>query len=162
MKDELINAISSGLHGDYTHTDPLFIIKGLTPTIARKKPKKAGHSCWELLHHIVVWQDILLRHIKGEELDWHEIESRDNWPTSEALEDDSNFWSLKNKFEADLNEVKTLLNDIDYTKKSKGSPELSTIKLLLVLLQHTSYHIGQIITVSQVLGEPIKPPTPDG
>ncbi|MHA1451166.1 MAG: DinB family protein [Candidatus Hodarchaeales archaeon] len=89
MKDHLIKAISGGLHGTWTHVDPIKAIKGLSPANARKKPEKTTHSCWELLHHIYIWQDALLRQIKGETLDWNEIEKKDNWPEAEVMTDDS-------------------------------------------------------------------------
>jgi uncharacterized damage-inducible protein DinB len=153
MQAHLIKAISSGLEGKWTHLDPKKAFVGLTPTIARKKPSANTHSCWELLHHIVIWQDTLIRHIQGETLDWNDIETKDNWPTTESMKDDSNFSTLLSRFESGLKEASTLLESVDFLKTSEGFPELSTIKLFIVLLQHTSYHIGQIIAVRQYLGD---------
>lgn len=153
MHDQLIKAISSGLQGKWTHIDPKKAFVGLTPTIARKKPKDNIHSCWELLHHIVIWQDTLIRHVQGETLDWNDIETKDNWPTTESTKDDSNFSILLARFYSGVEEAAKLLTKVDFLKTSRGFPELSTIKLFAVLLQHTSYHIGQIIVVRQCLGD---------
>ena len=87
MQNKLISAISSGLHGKFTHIDPQKALVGLTPENARKKPQNVSHSSWEQLHHIMVWQDSLLKQIKGEALDWNEIDNTINWPTQEAMED---------------------------------------------------------------------------
>ncbi|MFX0052356.1 MAG: DinB family protein [Candidatus Hodarchaeota archaeon] len=157
MQDQIINAIASGLKGKWTHINPKKALVGLTPTIAKKKPNNDAHSCWELLHHIVVWQDAINRHIQGESIDWNEIEETDNWPTMEALKDDSNFDSLLNRFYSSIEETTNLVNSVDFTQTSAGKPELSVIKLFLVLLQHNSYHIGQIITVRKCIGD--WPPT---
>ena len=159
MKKQLINAISSGLHGEWTHTDPKRALAGLTPINAKKKSTKSTHSCWELLHHIIVWQDTIINNIKGENLDWREIESQDNWPTEESLTDDSNFLDLKNRFLAGIEEAQDLLKQTDFTEMSRGYPELPKIKLYITLLQHTSYHLGQIMSLRKNLGD--WPPSKD-
>ncbi|MFX0207042.1 MAG: DinB family protein [Candidatus Hodarchaeota archaeon] len=153
MQDKIINAITSGLLGKWTHIDPKKALDGLTPTIAKKKPNNNAHSCWELLHHIVVWQNAIIRHIQGESIDWREIEEKDNWPTMEAVKDDYNFNSLLNRFHSGIKEATNLVSNVDFTQTSAGNPDLSIIKLFMVLLQHNSYHIGQIITVRKCIGD---------
>ncbi|MFX0173863.1 MAG: DinB family protein [Candidatus Hodarchaeota archaeon] len=157
MQDQIINAITSGFQGKWTHINPKKALVGLTPTLAKKKSNNNAHSCWELLHHIVVWQDAINRHIQGESIDWNEIEETDNWPTMEAMKDDSNFDSLLNRFYSGIEKATNLVNSVDFTQTIAGKPELSLIKLFLVLLQHNSYHIGQIITVRKCIGD--WPPT---
>jgi len=159
MQDQLIYAISSGFYGEWIHIDPKYAFIGLTPTNARKKPEGAPHSCWELLYHIVIWQDTIIRNIQGERLDWKEIEANDNWPTTESMKDDSNYNALLDRFYNNVEKATKLLTNVNFLKTSEGFPELSTIKLYMVLLQHTSYHIGQIITVRQCIGDSPKPPS---
>ncbi|MHA2364281.1 MAG: DinB family protein, partial [Candidatus Hodarchaeales archaeon] len=156
MKDHLINAISSGFHGKWTHIDPKKVLEGLNPAKARKTIDNKSHSCWELLHHIVIWQDAIIKQIKGETLDWNKIQKKDNWPTKESTIDDSNFINLVNRFHQGVEEAKKLINHVNFTKTTllaEGLPEVSIIKLYIVLLQHESYHIGQIITVRKCLGD---------
>ncbi|MHA2245429.1 MAG: DinB family protein [Candidatus Hodarchaeales archaeon] len=159
MRDHLTSAISGGFQGEWTHIDPKYVFIGLTPITAKKKPNNDTHSCWELLYHIVLWQDTMIKSIKGETVDWNEIEKKDNWPTNETMNDDSNFSKLLDKFNSGIKEARNLLESVDFVKKSVGFPELSTIKLFIALLQHTSYHVGQIVTIRQNLGD--WPPTKD-
>jgi uncharacterized damage-inducible protein DinB len=153
MQDQIINAIASGFQGKWTHINPKKALAGLTPTIAKIKPTNNAHSCWELLHHIVVWQDAINSHIQGESIDWNEIEETDNWPTMEVMKDASNFDNLLNRFSSGIEKAIVLLNSADFSQTSTGMPELSIIKLFLVLLQHNSYHIGQIITIRKCIGD---------
>lgn len=153
MKNQLIDAIHSGFNGEWTHIDPKKALAGLTIDNAKKKPNKSTHSCWELLHHIVIWQETIIKNIKGETIDWNEIEGKDNWPTHETMLEDFNFGNLLNRFHTGMEEAQSLLKSVDFINKSVGFPELSTIKLYLTLLQHTSYYIGQIITVRQILDD---------
>ncbi|MFX0126272.1 MAG: DinB family protein, partial [Candidatus Hodarchaeota archaeon] len=70
MSDTLIKVIVNGLHGKNTHLNPQKAVEGLSPTSARNRPSAELHSCWDILHHIVVWQEGILRAIKGEKVDW--------------------------------------------------------------------------------------------
>ena len=153
MKTQLINAIFSGFNGDWIHIEPKKALTGLTPITAKQKPNNSTHSCWELLHHIVIWQDAIIKHINGETIDWNEIEKNDNWPITELMRDESNFNNLVDRFYSGIEEAQNLLQKVDFTRTSSGFPQLSVIKLYLVLLQHVSYHIGQLITIRKCLGD---------
>ena len=154
MQNEIIEAIKSGLKGKFIHSDPLIIIKGLTPEIARKKPNNFDHSCWDLLYHTVIWDEIFLRNIKGEIVNWS---PENNFPDEKEKEIDQNFNELVIKFESDLQEIRDLLefNDIDFSINRKLTPdrdfELSIIKLYITTLQHISYHMGQIACVRKMV-----------
>jgi len=152
MKEQVIEAITSGLSGKWIHIDPKSALANLTPNNARIKTNNAAHSSWELIHHIVIWQDALIDQIKGASIDWNEIEKKDNWPTNESMQDDSNFSNLLNRFFSGMDEAQKLLKKVDFTSTYGKFPELSVIKLYLTLLQHTSYHLGQIITIRKING----------
>ena len=68
MKEQLIKVIINGLHGKNTHLQPKKAIDGLNPENARKKPDNSNHSSWELLHHIVIWQEAIFEAIEGKEV----------------------------------------------------------------------------------------------
>lgn len=149
----LISAILGGLRGRYTHIDPQKVITGLTPENARKKPQNTPHSCWELLHHTIVWHDTFLEHIKGESPNWGEVEETINWPKQEDMENNSEFETLLTRFRTRFDETKELLNMVDFAQIPIGKPELSTIQLFAALLQHMSYHLGQMVTIRQSIGD---------
>jgi uncharacterized damage-inducible protein DinB len=155
VQTQVIEAITSGLHGKWTHIDPKKALAGLTPANAKKKSNGIDHSCWELLHHTVFFLEVIINQIKGQAPNWHELESSENsenWPSVESMQDDSNYHKLVDRFQAGIEDAQNLLEQADFAKMPAGKPELSTIKLFLVLLQHTSYHIGQIITIRKCLG----------
>ncbi|MFX0117309.1 MAG: DinB family protein [Candidatus Hodarchaeota archaeon] len=151
LQNNLIDAISSGFHGKWTHLEPKKALAGLTPATAKKKPNNVDYSCWELLYHIVFWQETIIKQIKGETLDWDELEKKGNWPSEQSMQDDSNFHKLQTRFHSGIEEAQNLLAKTDFTKIATGWPELSVIKLFLVFLQHTSYHLGQIVAIRKCL-----------
>ena len=132
-------------------------VEGLTPTIARKKPADKYHSCWDLLHHTVYWQDILLNNLDGQFIDWTTLSNEENWPTDEKLSKDENFIELVKKFKVNLETATKKFENIDLMKKIKIGPErtpaVTYFRLILVFLQHTSYHLGQIVTTRKLLGD---------
>ncbi|MFX1283399.1 MAG: DinB family protein [Promethearchaeota archaeon] len=152
MNDTLVKVIINGLHGENTHLKPQKAMEGLTPASARNKPDKEFHSCWDILHHIVVWQEGILQAIKGEKVDWKDIGRSHNWPTNELLTDDSNFSNLLNKFENGLNKAEELAKTIDLNKPMPAWGGAPVIQAFIVLLQHNSYHLGQIVAVRKMLG----------
>ena len=157
MREQLIKDLSSGINGFLTHLEPKKAVKGLTPTIARKKPSNKYHSCWELLHHTVFWQDILLKNLDGKVLDWSTISNEENWPSDEYLNKDDNFIELMKKLNKNLEIITKKLEEIDLMKGIKIGPEhtpdVTYFRLFLVFLQHTSYHLGQIVTTRKLLGD---------
>ena len=154
MSTTIIDAIISGLKGEYIHSDPLNIIKDLTPTMARERVPGYDHSCWDLLYHTVIWNDIFLNNIKGFQQNWR---PEDNWPTETETKKDENFYTLVQRFKDNLDEVRGLLNkpDLNFSLYNKIIPdesiELTSLKLFITILQHISYHIGQIACVKKMV-----------
>ena len=157
MKERMIKDISDGITGNLTHLAPMKSVEGLTPTVARKKPSDKYHSCWDLLHHTVYWQDILLKNFEGKFIDWTTLKFEDNWPTNEQLIKDENFIELVKKFKENLNIAASKFENIDLMKGIKIGPEhtpdVTYFRLILVFLQHTSYHLGQIVTTRKIIGD---------
>ena len=156
MIDALNDAILSGLKGAFIHNDRLTILKGLTPAIARKKALGFDHSCWDLLYHTVIWNDIFIGNIKGNLENWS---PSNNWPSPDEKKNDHEFDTLVQRFEVNLQEVKNLLTSspLDFNLKRKLNQEenfeLSTVKLFITILQHISYHIGQIACVRRMVDD---------
>ena len=152
MKESLIKAITDGLYGKNTHITPKKALEGLTPSNAKIKPGNDYHSSWESLHHIVVWQETTFEVIKGNPVDWKDITKNQNWPKEGYLLNDNNFHNLVNKFENGLIEAESLFKTIDLHKPIPDWNNAPIIQAIIVLLQHNSYHLGQIMAVRKILG----------
>ncbi|MHA2307211.1 MAG: DinB family protein [Candidatus Hodarchaeales archaeon] len=152
MKESLIKALTDGLHGKNTHVTPKKALEGLDPTNAKIKPDNNYHSCWESLHHIVVWQEAIIMAIEGNSVDWKDISKNHNWPTDDYLSDNTNFQKLVLKFENGLKQAERLFKTIDLHKPMPDWDNAPIIQSIIVLLQHNSYHLGQIMAVRKILG----------
>ena len=156
MNSILKNAILKSFHGEWTHIDPKRALEGLSINVAKEKPKGFDHSCWDLLHHVLIWQQALINNIKGQDVDWREIEEKENWPSKDEIKNDETFTHLLKTFFSNLEHSKELIKSVElFNEKeiSVGPTQLTRIKLILVLLQHTSYHLGQIVSLRKYLGD---------
>ena len=58
-----------------------------------------------------------------------------------------------NRFHSGIDEAQELLKSVDFANIDEKLPELYVIKHFLTLLQHTSYHLFQIVTIRKILGD---------
>ncbi|MFW9958282.1 MAG: DinB family protein [Candidatus Odinarchaeota archaeon] len=147
----MANAFKRGLRGKHTHMDPLKALEGLTPETARMVPSKGTHSCWHILYHIAYWQEFMLTAIKGEEVDWPK-NNEESWPTNKLLERSKDWVKLVEKFENGLNEAENLTRTLESTEDLPAWPKVPPFAAFLVLAQHNSFHIGEIVATRQALG----------
>ena len=65
VNDIIIETIKEGLHGQFAHRNSLDILDRLTHEEARNQTIEENFSSWEILYHIVFWQDLFLEMIRG-------------------------------------------------------------------------------------------------
>ncbi|UYP45630.1 hypothetical protein NEF87_001915 [Candidatus Lokiarchaeum ossiferum] len=157
MQKQFLEDMIQAMSGVCTHISPDDALVNLSPQESKIKPENKLHSCWDLLHHLIAWQNIIIQNLEGKFRDWSNIPVEENWPTEEDLSDEQNFIKLKNKLKTNVEKIKQLLDTMDlmeFVKIISGEKKkpVTKFRLILVFLQHTSYHIGQIITTRKLLG----------
>ncbi|MGY5853587.1 MAG: DinB family protein [Candidatus Thorarchaeota archaeon] len=150
MKDIVTQILKQGLRGHNTHMSPRRVFLGLDVDSARLVPGEGAHSCLDQLFHIVFWQDLVLEVARGKKVDWAETHGKD-WPTETHLLDNSLWDSLLERFELGLKQADDILDNDDLTKPMPAWSDAPVAKAMLVLAQHNSYHLGQIVLARQVL-----------
>jgi uncharacterized damage-inducible protein DinB len=141
----------SGLHGKHAHIEPKKALIGLSHEDAMIRPSKGAFSSWELLFHIVFWQDYSLNLMKGNPIKFH---TGIDWPSSHVS---LNWSELVERFVNGLQEIEKIINTWDLNKQIQYKEEdpnaVTTIaRELMVVIQHNSYHIGQIIATRRIQG----------
>ena len=157
MQNQLLSDMIDAISGAITHLSSENALTNLTPEKSKIKPKEKYHSCWDLLHHLITWQNIVIQNLNGEFRDWWNIPEDENWPTEEDLSDNQNYVELKNQLNINLEKIKQLFKTIDLMevvkiRSGEESNPVTKFRLMLVFLQHTSYHLGQIVTTRKILG----------
>jgi uncharacterized damage-inducible protein DinB len=118
-------------------------LSGIDAAAAAARPLAGGHSIWEIVHHLTVWNEVPLRRLDGERLenlpaerDWPPVAdvSADAWRAALAALEDSH---------AALHARVLDLGDDQLDDPVAGSD--ATVRgMLFGVLQHNAYHGGQI------------------
>jgi hypothetical protein len=145
MKEWIRDTLISRLHGTYIHLEPVSAIVGLTESNARISCK-CGRSVHELLYHIVFWLDYSLALLNGEvmehnnEIDWEIRDTKWN--------------KLVARFSKGLSQLEFIAENWELDKEIKIGDKISTCvgAEILGIIQHTSYHLGQIVSTRRALG----------
>jgi len=126
-------------------------LAGVTAAQAHARPLANGHSIWELIEHIAVWESVGRRRLEGDRAAI-EISSTEDWPppddTSEAA------WEQA-KAALDRGH-KALREAIARTSDARlDEPILEGMSTVYVtmhgVIQHELYHAGQIAMLKKAL-----------
>lgn len=118
-----------------------------------KRPRGLKHSPWEMLEHLRLTQrDILdfCRNPKYKEMAW----PADYWPKSATPPSARSWTESVANFRADRDAFRALAEDptIDLFARIPHGDGQTYLRELLLAQDHLSYHVGQLITVRQLLG----------
>jgi uncharacterized damage-inducible protein DinB len=116
-------------------------------------PPHHPHSVWQLVEHIRLAQRDILDFCRRS--DYHEKKWPDDyWPAAGQSPSESQWTASIKAFHADLDDLKALALDASldlFGRIPHGSGQTYFRELLLVA-DHTSYHVGQIVLVRRALG----------
>lgn len=124
------------------------LLKDISAERAAMKPIAGAHSIWELVHHIIAWEDTVRQRLGGAavdsplEGDWTDI--RD---TGEAAW--RNILSKLAKSQQSLLDKIALLTDDNLNDIVPGRPQHSVYFMLHGVIQHNLYHAGQIAVLKR-------------
>lgn len=128
-------------------------VKSLPEDARGKRPPGAPHSPWELLEHLRLAQfDILdfCRNPKYKELHW----PADYWPKSPAPPSAEAWDASVEQFVNDRRALEAMAADasLDLTARIPHGSGQTYLRELLLIADHTAYHVGQLVLVRQLLG----------
>jgi len=141
------------LRGGQAHAKFEDAVKGFPLDRIGMRPEGAPHSAWELLEHMRIAQnDILLfsksaKHVSPK---WPE----GYWPTDPAPMRKTQWKQSVEAFHADLAAFEKLIMD---PKKDLDAPfpwgdGQTLLREALLIADHNSYHLGQLVLVRRLLG----------
>ena len=116
-------------------------------------PAGLPHSPWQLLEHLRRTQHDILDFCVNphyEELNWPE----DYWPSSATSPSDAAWDESIARYRDDRTALQRLATDesLDLTATIPHGSGQTYAREFLVVADHTSYHVGQLILVRQALG----------
>lgn len=116
------------------------------------RPHGLPYSFYELFYHITFTQKDILDFIVSETYEtpsWPD----DYWPKKQAPEDGSSWKELKTSYFQHRQQLIDFVHDEtnELSKTVKNSDKQTLIREVLLVLEHTSYHTGQLLVILRLL-----------
>jgi uncharacterized damage-inducible protein DinB len=149
LRKHLLELLDAG----HAHANFDNVIADFPPKLRGEILKGLPHSAWMLLEHMRLAQwDILdfSRNSKYKAMKW----PQDYWPKTPAPPDAAAWEKSIKSFRDDLDAMKKLVNDpkTDLFAKIPWGEGQTTLREALLVADHNSHHLGQLIDVRRLLG----------
>ena len=151
--DPLRRHLQDLLLGENAHIGFDKAVAGLPPRLRGAKPKGAPHSAWELVEHLRIAQSDILefsRNPKHVSPAW----PAGYWPKSPAPPSAAAWDQSIRNFRADLKAMAKLVADpkTDPFAPIPHGDGQTILREALLVADHNSHHIGQLILLRRMLG----------
>lgn len=129
-------------------------VDGIPPAMRGAHTAGFEHSPWQLLEHMRLAQEDILDFCMNasyvHSMKWPD----DYWPASHAPPTDAEWQESVASFTRSREELKRLACDIeDLTAPvPTGKSNHTYLRALLLIADHTAYHVGQLVAVRRALG----------
>jgi uncharacterized damage-inducible protein DinB len=151
MPDRLRTELVALLRGGNAHVPTADALHGVPSNLINQKPASCPHALWDLLEHLRIAQRDILDFTRGdgyEEKDW----PADYWPDQPGTAAD---WTESlAAFHADLDALCQMAEDetLDLTAELAHAPGYTVLRELLLVADHNSHHVGQVVLLRRQLG----------
>jgi uncharacterized damage-inducible protein DinB len=145
--------IASSLGWEQAHASLESAVENLAPKLRGQRPRGEPHSPWELLEHIRITQRDLLDLCQNEnyveKLEW----PHDYWPSTPAPPSEEAWQKSIDECRRDSEALARFTTDteIDLTSKIPRGTGQTYLRTVLLAVDHTAYHVGQIVLVRRLL-----------
>jgi len=144
----LDRAVRRALAGTGAHVETETVFGELDWKLAGVRPEKAAHSVYELLNHLVYWQEWVVQWLDGKNPPTPKHASG-SWPGDKSPSSRKEWNLAVRRFRRGLKLLPRRAREADLF--SKGGTK-SRLEMLQTIASHNSYHAGQVVMLRQVLG----------
>lgn len=148
----------NGLQGRGSHVSPAHVFEVLDWRLVGEVPDGATHSVWQILDHMIYWQEFCLALLRNETPE-SPSHASDTWTTNVSPTNEDEWNDAVQTFLDGLRTAEQMTDD-ELGQTVAGRRERSRSEVLGMLIGHNSYHLGQVVLVRQMLGT--RPPPSGG
>ena len=129
-------------------------IDGVPPDQRGARPAGFDHSVWQLLEHIRLAQDDILDFCLNANYEHTMKWPDDYWPVDPVPPSQQGWTDSIAGYKRGLDEIKKMTRSVeDLTALvPTGKKNQTYLRAVLLLADHTAYHVGQIVLVRRALG----------
>lgn len=151
--DSVRKHLSRLLFWEDAHVNFDTAIRGIPEKLRGVQPPGLPYSPWQLLEHLrIIQHDILdfCQNPNYKELAWPE----EYWPKSAAPKSPNDWEASIKQYRSDREALLQLATntELDLTATIPHGSGQSYLRELLLVADHNSYHIGQLVAVRRLLG----------
>jgi uncharacterized damage-inducible protein DinB len=156
-----MNAIQALLRGKGAHADPVACVEDLTAAQAGRRIEGFTHTIWQLLFHLNYWIDFELKCVERPDTPFP-TDPEASWPLKDGPADDVAWRHDVALFRTYLGQLATLAEAKASTlaRIAHAGTAFTVETVLILLIAHNSYHVGQIVQLRRAMGA--WPPTDTG
>jgi len=141
------------LAGGHAHATFDSAVRGFPQDLTGKRPKGLPYSAWELLEHMRIAQNDILRFSQSAD---HVSPAwpQGYWPGTPRPKKPGQWARSVRQFREDLEEFEAMVRDPkqDLYKKFPWGTGQTLLREALLIADHNGYHIGQLVLVRRLLG----------
>lgn len=123
-------------------------LDGLAWEQAGALPEGGAHSVFQIVNHLVYWQDFALAWIDGDKPETPP-HARQSWPGREAPSGEGEWLETASRFLEGLGALEERASGLDLLE-DRGAK--TVLEILQLIASHNSYHLGQIAWVRRAEG----------
>lgn len=144
--------LSRALSWESAHLTLEDAVKGLPARLRGRRPKGLAHSPWELLEHVRLAQRDLLDYATRANYAKKEW-PRDYWPSAPKPPRPGSWAASLKAAAGDLAALQALVETApDLLADVPSAKGKSLLRAVLLALDHTAYHVGQLVLTRKLLG----------
>lgn len=146
--------VASSLDWDQAHITLDGALKDLAADMRGRRPEGLPHSPWDLVEHIRIAQNDLLDFLRNasyhHDLKWPD----DYWPAQQDTISDKSWGDSLEQIRRERDELKefTVEPGRDLAAKIPHGTGQTYLRTILVAVDHTAYHLGELVAVRRSLG----------
>jgi hypothetical protein len=149
LRQHLLNLLAGkGAHVEFEEA-----IAGFPPELRGQRPAAAPHTAWQLLEHLRIAQWDILEFSRNPDHfspEW----PHGYWPETDAPPNAHAWDDSVRRFGEDLQAMSKLISDprADLFARIPHGDGQTLLREALVLADHNSYHLGQLVFLRKLLG----------
>jgi uncharacterized damage-inducible protein DinB len=140
-------SLRRALSGAGAHAGTATVFSGLDWKLAGIRPGRAPHSVWELLNHMVYWQEWVVGWLEGHPARLP-ARAKGSWPGARGPASRQEWTRAVRRFRRGLTATTRWSRAADLYAKGRGKSRLDMLETIAV---HNSYHAGQVVVLRQLL-----------
>lgn len=144
----LDKTVACALLGKGAHVETKTVFAALDWKLAGMRPESAPHSAYQLLNHMLYWQEWVVKWLDGERPPIPKHASG-SWLGDAAPASREEWERAVRRFRNGLEALTRRSRQADlFSERGSKSP----LEMLQTIASHNSYHAGQVVLLRQVLG----------